>query len=842
MKLSPLLPITLLLCHYTAAVLLNDAFKIDWTLALHGPLRKPTLFGPDTMWGLSSLNILYQIATVGGVLNYIDLSLHGHSDYHLWGSSIASFSNVSLTIALFDASSGIYIDTLELGSPPAQIEGSVNGSLTVLDDNGNLLLWDGAKLHDLGSFKTNTFAQVLAPKAHYIMVGLATYEVSYNQNNVYSLNSIASDSFRAAILPHVKEEMLRSVVSPLAEVPKYISEDTVVAVSGNHLQVFELQNREPQLLILRKFDQIIDFKANGSSVIVLTNLEAFFLEFSTFLSSREALSVVMKSLKCVNPCDSACDDQHLSVLSLENNGIKVSRLDTNTGASSFWQEWDTSATHSIIANRPESLDAIDKARHLQEDSHSGSIVHRLILRYKNHLSELGQAFSKLSLAKKTSKSDESDDLFGFDKILISFNSRTNQVWARSTKTGKSEYLAQHFVAPLDGDFIKLVAINDNVYIVFQHAVLMIPLRPELVLLRSQNYKDSIQNAFEVSDDVNSTLVLQFAESFELFGGDALLKADGVFIKTQENTIRAYKNIDGTLKLAWQWLQPSEEILHVEKSRNIVSANRGISRSDRSVLYKYFNPDLISIFTKDANGSLRVTLLDGASGSVLHTQQHTGEQVDLQSICVTQTDNWVVYSFHTNSPSSEQRIIVIDLFEDSKTTLASPEVSIQSFIFPEEIVSLKSTETKYGVTVKSVIALTESGSLIEIPKHTLDSRRIVGRKMTPMDYQDGFRLSPYEPVILKNTFQVLNHKNQLKIDRGHQQISVMPTNLESSTVVCVSNQYNQFCTIVQPSLPYDLLKSGFEKLKLIATIVAIFAIYIVIKPFVHSKRLNSKWVD
>ncbi|GEQ67367.1 hypothetical protein JCM33374_g1031 [Metschnikowia sp. JCM 33374] len=277
---------------------------------------------------------------------------------------------------------------------------------------------------------------------------------------------------------------------------------------------------------------------------------------------------------------------------------------------------------------------------------------------------------------------------------------------------------------------------------------------------------------------------------------------------------------------------------------------GIARYDRSVLYKYLNPNLVSIISKGKD-TLSLSLVDGITGAVIHTQQHSGETIDIDSICIIQNDNWVVYSMYVTSPVSEQRIVVIDLFQESKDVSGAPKTSFKtanvtastnSFIYPEKILSLASTDTKFGITVKSIIALTESGSLVEIPKYLLNSRRVDGRKMTTNDQMDDFGMLPYEPVIHHNTFKILNHKNKLHISKNNNKILLSPTDLESTSVVCFVNEFNEFCTVVQPSSSYDLLKSEFDKPKLILTIVALLAAYIITKPFVDSKKLNSKWVD
>lgn len=74
------------------------------------------------------------------------------------------------------------------------------------------------------------------------------------------------------------------------------------------------------------------------------------------------------------------------------------------------------------------------------------------------------------------------------------------------------------------------------------------------------------------------------------------------------------------------------------------------------------------------------------------------------------------------------------------------------------------------------------------------------------------------------------------------ILVKPTDFESTVVVCLANDQVRYCSLVQPSLSFDLLNPNFEKLKLVGTIVVLFVVFIVTKPYVANKKLKSQWLD
>jgi hypothetical protein len=208
------------------------------------------------------------------------------------------------------------------------------------------------------------------------------------------------------------------------------------------------------------------------------------------------------------------------------------------------------------------------------------------------------------------------------------------------------------------------------------------------------------------------------------------------------------------------------------------------------------------------------------------------------------DNWIIYSFFTTQPRLEQRINVIDLFDAEysstahKSSINIARISTKSFVYPERILKLQSTKSVYGITLKSIIALTELGNLIEIPKFILNSRR-PENDANRANYANDFNMVPYDPIIAKTNFQVLNHKYQLK---NNGEILIKPTAFESTSVICFFNSENQYCGLIQPSNSFDLLSQGFDKVKLLITIAILLVGFIVSKPFVFNKKLNAQWLD
>lgn len=68
-------------------------------------------------------------------------------------------------------------------------------------------------------------------------------------------------------------------------------------------------------------------------------------------------------------------------------------------------------------------------------------------------------------------------------------------------------------------------------------------------------------------------------------------------------------------------------------------SQGKVLGNRSVLYKYANPNLIAIATVDEiHSSLGIWLIDGVNGQIVHTTRHPRS---LQPVHLVHCENWLV---------------------------------------------------------------------------------------------------------------------------------------------------------------------------------------------------------
>ncbi|KAI9850648.1 MAG: hypothetical protein M1838_005292 [Thelocarpon superellum] len=290
------------------------------------------------------------------------------------------------------------------------------------------------------------------------------------------------------------------------------------------------------------------------------------------------------------------------------------------------------------------------------------------------------------------------------------------------------------------------------------------------------------------------------------------------------------------------------------------ASIGRVLGDRSVLYKYLNPNLLLVIAVDeATAHMTVYLLDAISGEVLYSTVHQG--VDSAApISAVLCENWIAYSFWedgTRSGSKGYKLAVADLFESdipndrgplgaarnfSSITPTAPDgqslrpyVMRQSFAISEAITNMAVTQTRQGITSRGLlVTLDASNAILAIPRHVLDPRRPVGRDPTPAEMEEG--LARYNARLDFSPESSLSHQREVM---GIRHISTCPAVLESTSLVFAYG-LDIFGTRATPSLAFDLLGKGFAKGQLLLTVAALFVGVGVLAPMVRKKQINAQW--
>lgn len=298
---------------------------------------------------------------------------------------------------------------------------------------------------------------------------------------------------------------------------------------------------------------------------------------------------------------------------------------------------------------------------------------------------------------------------------------------------------------------------------------------------------------------------------------------------------------------------------VARPRQDPVASIGKVLGDRSVMYKYLNPNLVLVTAvSDSSATATFYLLDSVSGEILYSTIHAGVDTT-RPIISTISENWFVYSLwadisdSTAIPSSSKgyHLVIAELYESSipndrgplgsspnsssiypsittDADIPKPHVVSQAFLIPEEISNMVVTSTRQGITSRSLLCtLSASNAIVAIPRHVLDPRRPVGRDATSAEVEEG--LFKYSPVIEFDPKWYITHKREVK---GIQKVITSPSLLESTSLIfAFGNGRDVFGTRIAPSQAFDILGKGFGKVQLIGTVLALAVGVMVLAPMV-----------
>lgn len=217
-------------------------------------------------------------------------------------------------------------------------------------------------------------------------------------------------------------------------------------------------------------------------------------------------------------------------------------------------------------------------------------------------------------------------------------------------------------------------------------------------------------------------------------------------------------------------------------------SQGRVLNDRSVLYKYINPNLVAVVTQGLDNIhkfvMNVHLVDVVSGSVVFSLTHRKVRGPIKMV---HSENWLAYSYF-NDKVRRTEITAIELYEGKVQANSSvwssldappmPLVERQSYILPFSVEFLKETITERGITNKHVLIATNAGNVMEMPWFYLDPRRPIIQPNQPRE--EG--VLPYIPELPFIQENMINY-NQT-IARIHS-IFTAPSGLESTCLVLVT---------------------------------------------------------
>lgn len=142
-------------------------------------------------------------------------------------------------------------------------------------------------------------------------------------------------------------------------------------------------------------------------------------------------------------------------------------------------------------------------------------------------------------------------------------------------------------------------------------------------------------------------------------------------QNKDGNLKGYKVVEGyrgSLKVLPLWefkLPQGESSLTVSKPEaNEKVASLGRALGNRNVLYKYLNPHMFALITRNAEkGSMKVRIMDSIKGSILYETVHENVDTETNEVHVIQSENWFVYHFWSNDVKPRgYQTVVLELFE------------------------------------------------------------------------------------------------------------------------------------------------------------------------------------
>lgn len=310
--------------------------------------------------------------------------------------------------------------------------------------------------------------------------------------------------------------------------------------------------------------------------------------------------------------------------------------------------------------------------------------------------------------------------------------------------------------------------------------------------------------------------------------------------------------------AWVFTtKPSQKIVNVA-TRSVHDPIASIGRvlGDRSVKYKYLNPNTLVVAAVDeATSTLAVYLLDSVSGQILTSSSFEGVDSSSDVTCAV-AENWFVCSFFGDYSLRESaaqtlkgyQLVVTDLYEsefsndrgplDESENYSSldpidlpsgpvvPSVVSKTYVLSSPIRSLTVTQTRQGISTRQLLAYApDLHSVIGIPRQVIEPRRVVGRDPVAAEAEEG--LTRYHPAIELDARWLITHERDII---GVDKIIATPAILESTSLV-FGYGIDVFGTRVTPSMAFDVLGKGFNKVTLVGTVLALTAGVLTLGPIV-----------
>ena len=505
------------------------------------------------------------------------------------------------------------------------------------------------------------------------------------------------------------------------------------------------------------------------------------------------------------------------------------------------------------------------ARELEIEAH-GNVVAAYVHRVRRHLAGLAtlpKTLSSLptSLLSSISGGSSSPTASLSGRKTIIATTDLNQVLALASDSGRVKWIeqAKPIVSAQPVKKSLILVEGDQTIVRLGESSLVLNISNGLPSGFAPQVRESLDSTVSVEGQSSTSLFTVDGKDGELKPLDSTAGIEGTIVAVDSKGfangwIRAGKSSS----LTKQWtLSPGFGFKYVSATTRPLHdpvASIGKVLGDRNVLYKYTSPNLVFL-TAVSKDTLTVSIVEAVTGAILHVSLHKGVATDA-TIPVALSENWFVYSFFGASSTTNvksHQLIVGELFESSiandrisfrKTYNYSvydpeyakaPHVLSQAYTLSEPISHMAVTQTAQGITSRQLLCtLPDSNAIIGIPRHVLDPRRPIDRDPKGTELEEG--LFRYQPVLELDPKWHLTHGRDVQ---GIQKIMTHPSALESTCFVFAYG-LDVFGTRTSPSMAYDVLGKGFNKVALMATVLALAVGVAALAPIVQKRQINQRW--
>ncbi|CAG9579588.1 unnamed protein product [Danaus chrysippus] len=266
---------------------------------------------------------------------------------------------------------------------------------------------------------------------------------------------------------------------------------------------------------------------------------------------------------------------------------------------------------------------------------------------------------------------------------------------------------------------------------------------------------------------------------------------------------------------------------------------GRALADRSVLYKYSNPNLVLFVLEKTDPTHKdvvvSVVLDAVTGAVVGASSHRRARALPLAV---HADNCFAYMYRSDKHRRVE-IATMELYEgkdrwspagepfSSSASWRAPVVERQAYILPALPTAAAFTITERSLTDRHVLLGLSSGGVVEVPWSFLEARRgAVGEES----------VLPYLPELPLPAERVLSYNLTLpRLAALH----TSPAGLESTSLMLATG-LDLFYTRVAPSRTFDLLKDDFDYYLITIVLAALVLATYGTKYLASRKTLKMAW--